>query len=97
MVLYAFSKAGPNRSAAFFSHGLMYNTIVKMFLLDSWAQGAGCTNEYAVFLISLLHSVCSSIIESDRSKGKYIRYTPEDLERMLGEFFEGKTRVDQRK
>lgn len=39
----------------------------------------------------------SSIIESDRHKGKYIRYTPEDLERMLGEFFEGKTRVEQRR
>lgn len=39
----------------------------------------------------------SSIIESDRSKGKYIRYTPEDLERMLGEFFEGKTRVEPRR
>lgn len=40
---------------------------------------------------------CSSIIESDRSKGKYVRYSPEDLERMLGEFFEGKTRVEPRR
>ena len=54
-------------------------------------------NDYAGFLITLLYSICSSIIESDRSKGKYIRYTPEDLERMLGEFFEGKTRIDQRR
>lgn len=54
-------------------------------------------NEYAGFLMTVLCSICSSIIESDRSKGKYIRYTPEDLERMLGEFFEGKTRIDQRR
>lgn len=39
----------------------------------------------------------SSIIESGKSNGKYVRYTPEDLERMLGEFFEGKTRGDQRR
>jgi len=66
-------------------------------LLNFCAWGAGCMIGYAGFLITLLYSLCSSIIESDRSKGKYIRYTPEDLERMLGEFFEGKTRIDQRR
>ena len=75
---------------------LMHNTMVKMLLLD-FGRGADCMNEYAGFLMTVLCSICSSIIESDRSKGKYIRYTPEDLERMLGEFFEGKTRIDQRR
>ncbi|KAI3863195.1 hypothetical protein MKW92_029124 [Papaver armeniacum] len=31
------------------------------------------------------------LIESGKNPQKYIRYTPEDLDRMLGEFFEGKT------
>ncbi|KAF8403365.1 hypothetical protein HHK36_011467 [Tetracentron sinense] len=31
------------------------------------------------------------LIENGKSPQKYIRYTPEDLDRMLGEFFEGKT------
>lgn len=31
------------------------------------------------------------LVESGKNPSKYIRYTPEDLERMLGEFFEGKT------
>ncbi|XP_068659765.1 exocyst complex component EXO70A1-like [Aristolochia californica] len=32
-----------------------------------------------------------SMIENGKNPTKYIRYTPEDLDRMLGEFFEGKT------
>ncbi|XP_042015292.1 exocyst complex component EXO70A1-like [Salvia splendens] len=32
-----------------------------------------------------------SMIEGGKNPTKYIRYTPEDLERMLAEFFEGKT------
>ncbi|MCD7455242.1 hypothetical protein HAX54_027454 [Datura stramonium] len=32
-----------------------------------------------------------SMIEGGKNPQKYIRYTPEDLERMLAEFFEGKT------
>ncbi|XP_074312386.1 exocyst complex component EXO70A1-like [Silene latifolia] len=32
-----------------------------------------------------------NLVESGKNAQKYIRYTPEDLERMLGEFFEGKT------
>ncbi|ERN16141.1 hypothetical protein AMTRI_Chr11g95420 [Amborella trichopoda] len=31
------------------------------------------------------------LVESGKNPQKYIRYTPEDLDRMLGEFFEGKT------
>lgn len=31
------------------------------------------------------------MIEGGKNPQKYIRYTPEDLERMLAEFFEGKT------
>lgn len=31
------------------------------------------------------------MIENGKNPQKYIRYTPEDLDRMLGEFFEGKT------
>lgn len=31
------------------------------------------------------------MIENGKNPQKYIRYTPEDLERMLSEFFEGKT------
>ncbi|KAL6005446.1 hypothetical protein ACLOJK_006013 [Asimina triloba] len=31
------------------------------------------------------------MIESGKNPQKYIRYVPEDLDRMLGEFFEGKT------
>ncbi|KAK9735132.1 hypothetical protein RND81_04G185500 [Saponaria officinalis] len=32
-----------------------------------------------------------NMVETGKNAQKYIRYTPEDLERMLGEFFEGKT------
>lgn len=31
------------------------------------------------------------MIEGGKNPQKYIRYSPEDLERMLAEFFEGKT------
>ena len=54
-------------------------------------------NEYAGFVITVLYSICSCIIESDRSIGKYIRCTPEDLERTLGELIEVKIRIDQRR
>ncbi|KAG0494180.1 hypothetical protein HPP92_005174 [Vanilla planifolia] len=37
------------------------------------------------------------LIESGKNPQKYIRYTPEDLERMLGEFFEGKTWNEQKR
>ncbi|CAN0847467.1 Exocyst complex component EXO70A1 [Linum grandiflorum] len=40
---------------------------------------------------------CAPMIESGRSANKYLRYTPEDLERMLNEFFEGKTYNDQKR
>jgi exocyst complex protein 7 len=40
---------------------------------------------------------CSAILESSKSNSKYVRYSPEDLDRMLSEFFEGKARVDQRR
>ncbi|CAN1772413.1 Exocyst complex component EXO70A1 [Linum perenne] len=40
---------------------------------------------------------CAPMIESGRSANKYIRYTAEDLERMLNEFFEGKTYNDQKR
>ncbi|CAK9211740.1 unnamed protein product [Sphagnum troendelagicum] len=39
----------------------------------------------------------SAILESSKSNSKYVRYSPEDLDRMLSEFFEGKARVDQRR
>lgn len=32
-----------------------------------------------------------TLVESGKNPQKYVRYTPEDLDRMLGEFFEGKS------
>ncbi|KAL8170489.1 hypothetical protein V2J09_022293 [Rumex salicifolius] len=37
------------------------------------------------------------MVEIGRNPQKYVRYSPEDLERMLGEFFEGKTYIEPRK
>ncbi|KAL0915565.1 hypothetical protein M5K25_015992 [Dendrobium thyrsiflorum] len=37
------------------------------------------------------------LIENGKNPQKYIRYTPEDLERMLAEFFEGKTWIEQKR
>ncbi|GJY20568.1 exocyst complex component EXO70A1-like protein [Tanacetum coccineum] len=37
------------------------------------------------------------MIEGGKNPSKYIRFTPEDLERMLAEFFEGKTASEQRR
>jgi exocyst complex protein 7 len=39
----------------------------------------------------------SSILDTGKSNSKYVRYSPEDLDRMLSEFFEGKARVDHRR
>ncbi|CAM6096008.1 unnamed protein product [Calypogeia fissa] len=39
----------------------------------------------------------SPILENGKNPQKYIKYTPEDLARLLSEFFEGKTRADQRR
>lgn len=36
------------------------------------------------------------LVESGKNPQKYIKYTPEDLDRMLGEFFEGKTWNEQK-
>lgn len=33
-----------------------------------------------------------TILEGGKNPGKYIKYAPEDLERMLGDFFEGGNR-----
>ncbi|KAE9612148.1 hypothetical protein Lal_00022234 [Lupinus albus] len=38
-----------------------------------------------------------SLVESGKSHQKYIKYTPEDLDRMLGEFFEGKSSIETRR
>ncbi|KAK6929041.1 Exocyst complex subunit Exo70, C-terminal [Dillenia turbinata] len=38
-----------------------------------------------------------ALVESGKNPQKYIRYTPEDLDRMLGEFFEGKTLNEPRR
>ncbi|KAI3523150.1 hypothetical protein L1887_01207 [Cichorium endivia] len=37
------------------------------------------------------------MIEGGKNPAKYIRFTPEDLERMLAEFFEGKSAHDQKR
>ena len=37
------------------------------------------------------------MIENGKNPQKYIRYAPEDLERMLSEFFEGKTWSEQKR
>ncbi|XVE96303.1 hypothetical protein REPUB_Repub02eG0209600 [Reevesia pubescens] len=37
------------------------------------------------------------MIENGKNPGKYIRYRPEDLERMVSEFFEGKTWNEQKR
>ncbi|KAL2534534.1 exocyst subunit exo70 family protein A2 [Abeliophyllum distichum] len=37
------------------------------------------------------------LIQGGKNPQKYIRYGPEDLERMLAEFFEGKTSIDPRR
>eukprot|EP00850_Spirogloea_muscicola_P022306 SM000287S10628 [mRNA] locus=s287:5699:8311:- [translate_table: standard] len=39
----------------------------------------------------------SSYLESGKNPGKYIKYTPEDLERLLSELFEGKMRIEQKR
>ncbi|CAL5352397.1 unnamed protein product [Camellia sinensis] len=37
------------------------------------------------------------LIENGKNPQKYIKFTPEDLERMLAEFFEGKTWSEQKR
>ncbi|CAI9773071.1 unnamed protein product [Fraxinus pennsylvanica] len=37
------------------------------------------------------------LVENGKTPQKYIRYNPEDLEHMLGEFFEGKTLNDPKR
>jgi exocyst complex protein 7 len=39
----------------------------------------------------------SSAIENGKIPNKYVKYTAEDLERMIGELFEGKSRSEQRR
>ncbi|GMI71094.1 exocyst subunit exo70 family protein A2 [Hibiscus trionum] len=43
------------------------------------------------------HKRFGPMVETGKSPCKYIKYKPEDLERMLGEFFEGKTGVEQKR
>ncbi|RRT82983.1 hypothetical protein GW17_00041444 [Ensete ventricosum] len=48
-----------------------------------------------LFLMNNIHymvrSLSRPLVENGKNPLKYIRYTPEDLERMLSEFFEGKS------
>lgn len=37
------------------------------------------------------------LVDNGKNPQKYVRYTPEDLERMLNEFFEGKTFGEQKR
>lgn len=37
------------------------------------------------------------MIENGKNPQKYIRYAPEDLDRMMNEFFEGKTWNEQKR
>ncbi|CAI0462761.1 unnamed protein product [Linum tenue] len=40
---------------------------------------------------------CAPMIDGGKTPNKYVRYTPEDLERMLNEFFDGKTYNEQKR
>ncbi len=50
-----------------------------------------------IYATLVLVMSCSSILDTGKSNSKYVRYSPEDLDRMLSEFFEGKARVDHRR
>jgi len=39
---------------------------------------------------------CSAMIEGKQSVNKYLKYSPDDLERMLNDLFEGKSRQEPR-
>lgn len=47
--------------------------------------------QQALNVVALFVMCLRPMIESGKNPQKYIRFTPEDLERMLNEFFEGKT------
>lgn len=49
------------------------------------------------FILLLFTFFCSSAIENGKIPNKYVKYTAEDLERMIGELFEGKSRSEQRR
>lgn len=61
--------------------------------------------EFTIFLsfslscqrIQLLLPCYRPMIEGGKNPHKYIRYSPEDLDRMLNEFFEGKTWNEQKR
>lgn len=40
---------------------------------------------------------CRPLVESGKNPQKYIKYTAEDLERLLGELFEGKSMNEPRR
>jgi hypothetical protein len=50
-----------------------------------------------LLLLLLFTFFCSSAIENGKIPNKYVKYTAEDLERMIGELFEGKSRSEQRR
>ncbi|XP_038972995.1 exocyst complex component EXO70A1-like, partial [Phoenix dactylifera] len=49
------------------------------------------------YSVSKLFYLSGPLVENGKNSQKYIRYTPEDLERMLSEFFEGKTLSETRR
>lgn len=40
---------------------------------------------------------CRPLVESGKNSQRYIKYTAEDLERLLGELFEGKSMNEPRR
>ena len=95
MVIYALPNAGPNKSARFFSHVwsqfnayYYFEDVFAGFLdMGSWLHEWMCWifNHGVVFYMQIYHW---------KWQGHREIYTPEDLERMLGELFEGETRID---
>lgn len=45
----------------------------------------------SIVVLRFAFSSVRPLVENGKNPLKYIRYTPEDLERMLSEFFEGKS------
>ena len=49
-----------------------------------------------ILIFNLLFWYRSAMIEGKQSVSKYLKYSPDDLERMLNDLFEGKSRQEPR-
>ena len=84
-------------SSEFYTTSLLLSSLCLLFLVSPLLLFLVCFLRCSLWLRLWIWWILRPMIQNGKNPQKYIRYNPEDLERMLAEFFEGKTWNDPRR